>query len=332
MSVKLDEQFAQTPPSCDSCEIFIRGKGMCERMKRVIRVASNEYFTQSWGKDLGTNRIFALHGWMDNSNSFNLLAPHIASQGYYIVGMDFLGHGRSSHSSNSSGYHIPDHVIDVKLLMDELQWNNCSLLCHSMGVAVGMILTATYPELVTKIVMLEGLGPLSFSAANPIATMRRAIEVNTEKLKHLKPTAREYEGMEEAIKARLSSDPNMAYHSAREIVLGGSTQLPNGKVVFSHDPRLKFRSPRRFSEEEVREYLVRIKCPKLLVLATKGLIFPAIHEDALRQDRISSLAPVEQVVLEGGHHVHSDRAGEVSKVVVEFMKPLGNVGVLRAMM
>jgi len=47
-----------------------------------------------WGDPAG-EPTFALHGWLDNANTFNRLAPRLPELN--LVALDFAGHGRSYH-------------------------------------------------------------------------------------------------------------------------------------------------------------------------------------------------------------------------------------------
>ena len=46
--------------------------------------------------------LLALHGWLDNANSFALLAP--ALEDFYVVALDLTGHGQSSRRSEDATY------------------------------------------------------------------------------------------------------------------------------------------------------------------------------------------------------------------------------------
>jgi len=46
---------------------------------------------QEWGSQISTRKILALHGWLDNSNSFCFLGPYLADRGYHVVAIDQAG-------------------------------------------------------------------------------------------------------------------------------------------------------------------------------------------------------------------------------------------------
>lgn len=43
-------------------------------------------------------------GWMDNSNTHSILGPYLASQGFHVIAIDWIGHGHSSHLPNGAPY------------------------------------------------------------------------------------------------------------------------------------------------------------------------------------------------------------------------------------
>eukprot|EP00953_Heterococcus_sp_UTEX-ZZ885_P028773 15337-Heterococcus_DN1.PRE.1 len=80
-----------------------------ERMVQLptgLRIA-----TKTWGDSNAdaSKRVLALHGYLDNTNTFDLLGPALADEGYRFVAMDFQGHGKSGHASPDSWYNMLDY-------------------------------------------------------------------------------------------------------------------------------------------------------------------------------------------------------------------------------
>ena len=46
---------------------------------------------QEWGLHSSASKVFALHGWLDNSNSFNYLGQYLGERGHHVVAIDFAG-------------------------------------------------------------------------------------------------------------------------------------------------------------------------------------------------------------------------------------------------
>ena len=99
----------------------------------------------------------ALHGWLDNAATFDLLAPLLDC--FHIVAVDFAGHGWSEHRAAGTRYHILDHVDDVLSIVNQLGWQQFTMIGHSMGAGVASLFSSALPERVQKLVMIEGLGP-----------------------------------------------------------------------------------------------------------------------------------------------------------------------------
>ena len=63
-----------------------------------------------WGNS-GGPKFIALHGWLDNANTFDRLAPLLPELN--LVALDFAGHGYSDHRAPGAHYHQIDDVQDV---------------------------------------------------------------------------------------------------------------------------------------------------------------------------------------------------------------------------
>ena len=64
--------------------------------------------------------VIALHGWLDNANSFARLAPKL--KGLRIIALDMAGHGHSGHRPTGAGYALWDYAHDVLQVAEQLGW------------------------------------------------------------------------------------------------------------------------------------------------------------------------------------------------------------------
>ena len=72
-------------------------------------------------------RVVALHGWLDNAATFDVLAPRIAQEFEAEVAcLDFPGHGASAHRPHSLGvgYSFIDYAASAIAFIDALGWGD----------------------------------------------------------------------------------------------------------------------------------------------------------------------------------------------------------------
>ncbi|MFW5926442.1 MAG: alpha/beta fold hydrolase [Wenzhouxiangella sp.] len=121
----------------------------------------------------GGARVLALHGWLDNANSFRALVEVL--EDCDLVAIDFPGHGHSQPRPPGTRYHFDDYVFDVVAVLDDLGWPRCHLLGHSLGGAVASVVAGAAPDQVRSVTLIEGLGPLSLPADRTAWGWRRAL-------------------------------------------------------------------------------------------------------------------------------------------------------------
>ncbi|MEO6077148.1 MAG: alpha/beta fold hydrolase, partial [Dokdonella sp.] len=111
-----------------------------------------------WG-DASLPPLLALHGWLDNAASFDGLAPLLETR--HVVAIDMVGHGRSDWRNASASDYWVDYLDDIDQVFRHFAWNNADLLGHSLGGTLASTYAAAFPERVSRLVLIEALGPLS---------------------------------------------------------------------------------------------------------------------------------------------------------------------------
>jgi pimeloyl-ACP methyl ester carboxylesterase len=109
------------------------------------------------GPRAGAPVVLCLHGLMRNSRDFGDLAGHLAAL-YRVIVPDIRGRGLSDRDPNFNNYTIPVYLQDVATLLAGLGVARCSIVGTSMGGLLAMVLAATQPALVARIV-LNDVGP-----------------------------------------------------------------------------------------------------------------------------------------------------------------------------
>lgn len=97
--------------------------------------------------DKATNKpnkpIVALHGYLDNSNSFKPLASVLCNHGYYVVALDLPGHGFSSHLSKGMHYSPKVFLSSVRRVIRHLNLSNFMMLTHSFGSNIALLVNSS---------------------------------------------------------------------------------------------------------------------------------------------------------------------------------------------
>ena len=237
----------------------------------------------------GTRRVLALHGWLDNAGSFDYLAPLLDAD---IVALDLPGHGHSYHRTLQGTYNIWDDLPDILRAADALGWQTFNVLGHSRGAIIAALLTATLPERIESIVMLDGVRPLTRPGEEFFEQL--ALHLH----EHLQPAnnATIYPTFEHALRARCIAT-GLSVSAARPIVERGLQQTAQG-WIWRSDRRLLLASAMRLSEQHIAVMLQKIVQKRhLLLLAEAGEGAMAERRRQLAQDHT-----LRWESFHGGHH------------------------------
>jgi pimeloyl-ACP methyl ester carboxylesterase len=114
------------------------------------------YSGLEWGRP-DAPLVIALHGWLDNALSFSVLAPQL--KGLRVLALDLSGQGWSAHRSQDATYHIWDDIPQLMGILEQLGEPSVSVLGHSRGAAIAVLLAAALGERCAHLVLLDGLLP-----------------------------------------------------------------------------------------------------------------------------------------------------------------------------
>lgn len=253
----------------------------------------------------GPLRVLALHGWLDNANSFLHLAEHLA--GIDLVALDLPGHGLSSMRPAGVRYHFDDYVFDALAAADELGWDQFHLLGHSLGGAVASIMAAASPKRIRSLALIEGLGPMSAPADQTTSGWRRALAASRPRPRRV------HESLDSAVRARVVNS-DLTEAEGRCLAERGLKSVDGGHI-WRHDQRLSWPSSQRYTEAQVLDLLAAIEAPVLNIYSDPASgILPARTLDrrraALRQQQLFSHP--------GGHHLHMHHPAVIGPVIREF--------------
>jgi len=256
--------------------------------------------------DENASPLLALHGWLDNAESFSMLAPKLANR--QLIALDFIGHGKSSHRSASQGYYIWDNVTDVYCALDELGIDKIDILAHSMGASVAMLFAACFPERVGQLYLIEGLAPLNYPSSELPQLMAKAIR---KKVAVSGRASRAQPDLSKLINARANGRFPLSKQAAAAIVGRGVKKESDG-YRWSSDPALLLPSIHRMGLAQIESFLQSLTVPVTLYLADEGLV------DEQWREYFKHVPQLQVCIFSGNHHLHLQEHGatEIAKAIL----------------
>jgi len=259
-----------------------------------LRLPHIELAAHLYGPEDGVP-VIALHGWLDNAASFARLAPLLP--GLRIVALDFAGHGHSDHRPPGGSYAIWDYAHDVLQVAEQFGWQRFSLLGHSMGAIVSVLLAAAMPERIERLALIDGLIPYTGEPDTAPQKLGEALKAQLALAGKSKPVYAEFD---RAVEARMRGVGAVSREAAELLAQRGLMPVPGG-YTWRTDSRLTLPSPLRLTHAHAVAFARNLQCPVKLVLAQQGML---LAQSSLKQ--LLADLPIEVAQLPGGHHLHLD--------------------------
>ncbi len=276
-------------------------------IEKSYSLASGTLATQQIGNPQTTaTTVVFIHGWLDNSSSFNQVMQQVAklAPNAHLVAIDLFGHGFSSHKSGSY-YPFHDYIDDLHQLVTKLSPNRLVLVGHSLGALIASCYSAAFPEKVSGLIQIEGHGPLSEAPHETVSRLRDGV---LSRLRQRRKPSRPLASLEDAIKLRAHANQINAELIA-PIVERGIVEFENS-WQWRCDPNLKCDSLYRMSQAHAEAIMAAIECPQLIILGNDGFR----HLQHNRYKSAHSSLNIETVP--GGHHCHLESPELVSELIL----------------
>ncbi len=272
-----------------------------------------------WRPDGGPARgtVFLLHGYMDAAGTWDLVAPALAAAGHRVLAPDLRGFGDGARVGCGGYYHFADYVFDVVDLVDALSPDApVALVGHSMGGTVATLTTGTAPERVSRLVVIEGLGPPDMQPDAAPTRMRSWIE-GVRKVRS-RGDGRGSFPRPEALRRLALNHPGVprdVLASRLEHLVVDRAEDGDDHVAWKSDPLHRTTSPVPFFASVFGAFAAKVSCPALFVSGGARGFHPA-DEDA----RLGAFASLERVVVEdAGHMVHWTKPIDLSSALLRFL-------------
>ena len=268
-----------------------------------------------WG-DTNAQTIILVHGGRDQKHSWQWVAQTLAND-YHVIAHDLRGHGQSDWVSDGD-YGVMDHVFDLASLIDQVAGPKPILIGHSLGGNIVLRYTGLFPERVSKLVSIEGLGPSpkmleQRRAQKPDDRLRDWIE-QRRKLSDRDP--RIMANLEEAKSRMRAAFAQLSDTQIHHLTKTGLRSNADGSVSWAYDPAGMGRSPSDIPYTDFQNLWSKITCPTWLVYGAKSWASDPAKDGRAAHFNTASVATIE----DAGHWLHHDQFDTFMHKLSAFLK------------
>lgn len=278
-----------------------------------------------WGDRKGLPVVLC-HGYWDNAHGFDLLAPYLA-QRYRVVAIDARGHGDSAWVDSYHWLHMAHDVVHVLKHVTELH-ERAHLIGHSFGGNVATYAACLAPQLIDKLVNIEGFGPgtqeypLPGDSANIEAGSLAALRAYLDQRRKSQSFVawRPYQHIEELVARRKQLNPRLSDAWLRYFCWYGS-RLSDDGWRWKADPELASGAD-PFKAQWVGRDWKHLKRPMLAIVADEqdswGPLAPTLIDERLRHVPSGQL---ERAKVPGtGHFPHMENPVGVTQLLFDYLQ------------
>ena len=259
--------------------------------------------------------LVLVHGGRDHARSWDWTAEALRKK-WHVVAMDHRGHGDSEWVSDGN-YRTEDMVYDLAQLVHQLGRGPVTLVSHSMGGHVALRYAGTFPDLVRKIVAIEGLGPSPRRAAEMRAKPypKRVAEWIEKKRKAAGRSPRKYESIEAAFARMIEENSYLTPEQARHLTIHGVNRNEDGSFSWKFDPHLNVWSVEDVADEFIHQTWNAITAPTLLLYGKDSWASSPLGDGRIEHFRNAKVIEFEKA----GHWLHHDQFDRFMATLRDFL-------------
>jgi pimeloyl-ACP methyl ester carboxylesterase len=264
----------------------------------------------AWG-DESKPALILVHGSRDHARSWDFVARCFVDR-YAVYAPDLRGHGDSAWAIGSQ-YSIIEYVVDLAKLVEVLDRGPVTLAGHSLGGGVVLEYAGTLPEMVSKVVSIEGMGRFRGRAHRPANLRMRDYVRYMREMEDWQP--RTYATLEDAARRMQANNRRLTPEMAMHLTVHGVRRLDDGSYTWKFDNFIRSRSPYEWNEEDARSIWAAIAAPVLLIGGAESW-----HFDPKADGSASVFRDMRSVVIDGAAHwVHHDQFEKFVEVTRDFL-------------
>lgn len=233
--------------------------------------------------------ILVLHGWGGCIDSMRPVINHLKNN-FRVISLDFPGHGKSSYPD--TGWGVPEYTGSLRKFLENIGIEKASIIAHSFGGRVTILLSSQNPEMVDKIVLVDSGGLIKkrtlkyYSKVYTFKFIKNFLKLFLSKTKF-------YESLMEKARNRFGSSDYKQL-------------TPNMRASFS-----------KIVNQDLKPYLSSIKASVLLIWGENDADTP-VYMGKIMEKEIPDAGLV--VLKNAGHFSYLDKHYEFNKIVDSFFE------------
>ena len=267
-----------------------------------------------WG-NRGKPPLVLVHGGRDHARSWDWVAEQLRED-WHVVALDHRGHGDSDWVSDGN-YSANDMVYDLAQLIHQLGVGPVTIVSHSMCGNVSLRYAGTLPDMVKKIVAIEGLGPSPKRQAEMRAVPypQRLNEWIGKKCAASGRSPRKYDSIEAAFARMIEENSYLTEEQARHLTVHGVNRNEDGTYSWKFDPHLNVWAVEDIADEFLFQTWAAISAPTLLLYGADSW---ASNPEG--DGRLDHFANAEVIEFENaGHWLHHDQFDRFMATLRDFL-------------
>lgn len=292
-------------------------------MQRIFFPGANAQLSAVLLGDKTKPPVIVVHGLRDHAlGMFELLEP--LSKDYFVIAMDLRGHG---HSDKLQTYTMIQYMADLKRLFAHMELEQTRLIGHSLGGHIAIRFTATYPSMVSQLVLLDGMGPPGAPGGNEPAEIQARLRFHIDTVEAISGVRKAMVDQEDAKLRLRRNNPSISDSLLELVVREGVEDHPEGGVRWRWESAANMIWS-TFSHSETEELICLIDCPTLIVTGERGLDYwtemrpelddQAFYESELRRREKLFNNGRHVVIPDAGHMLHYDQPKAVYSEIDRF--------------
>ncbi len=287
---------------------------MTQKSEHRVRANGLEHHVIEWSGAPAEATALLLHGFMDAAATWEKVAVRLAQAGLRVLAPDFRGFGDGPRAPSGCYYHFVDYIADIADIVDAaIGPAPLFLVGHSMGGSAATAYAGAFPERVTKLAVLEGLGPPDNTFDGAPDRMRAWIEA----MREVRARGERVVGTEAEAFRRLSANhPNVPEEALRDAVPHLVREAAGGRVAWKADPMHRTHGPVAFFAKNYIAFAKKVGCPVLYVSGgPQGWHPPGAEE------RLLAFARLERFELpQAGHMMHWTEPAALASALLDFWR------------